>query len=268
MSDLARAALVALLQQTLVQVFAYLALAGLLFLVFWVWGERRLARRRVQKVRRLGPRQLRHELRHTLVTLAVGSLGAGSTVALHVLGHTRLVDAIAPGEGLAALAWAAGIIAFNDAWFYAWHRLLHTPWLFRHVHSVHHKSVDVNPFSSYSFHALEALILSAWVLPAALLLPIPLPVLAAVQVIGLLNNLNSHLGYELLPRWWVRAPLLAWSASSTYHNLHHQHLRGNYGLFTRVWDRLFGTECAGYEAAFTDRAPARLAAEPATPAPR
>ena len=79
------------------------------------------------------------------------------------------------------------------------------------------------------------------------------PALALVQVVGLLNNVNSHLGYELLPAWWVRAPLLSWSASATYHNLHHQRLNGNYGLFFRFWDRALGTELTGYEDAFVDR---------------
>ena len=46
---------------------------------------------------------------------------------------------------------------------------------------------------------------------------------------------------NLLPRWWVRAPLLRWTNTSTFHNLHHTRLQGNYGLFTRFWDRLFGT---------------------------
>lgn len=170
-------------------------------------------------------------------------------------GLTRLVahvDVSAAGAA-SVLAWVVAVVVFNDLWFYGWHRLLHTRWLFRHVHAVHHKSVDVNPFSSYSFHAFEAFILGAWVVPAALWLPIPLAALGAMQVVGLLNNVNSHLGYELLPAWWVRAPVLSWSASSTYHNLHHQRLHGNYGLFSRVWDRLFGTELPGYAEAFTDR---------------
>ena len=243
----------ALLQSLATQIGSYFTLVGLLFLLVWVWGERALARRRVQKVKRFTMRQLRSEVLHTLVTFAVGLGSAGAVVALHAMGKTRLVDSLPPGGWPVAAAWVVGIVVFTDAWFYGWHRLLHTPWLFRHVHVVHHRSVDVNPFSSYSFHAFEGFILGAWVVPAALLLPIPMPALVVVQVIGLLNNVCSHLGYELLPAWWVRLPPFKWTASSTYHNLHHQRLHGNYGLFSRVWDRLFGTELPGYAEAFTDR---------------
>ncbi|MCB9566524.1 MAG: sterol desaturase family protein [Myxococcales bacterium] len=254
MDDLA-ASLLVLLRATLTQIVGYFALVGLVFLVVWVWGARRLAARRIQAVRRVDGRQLRREVLYTLVTFAVGMASAGAAAVLHELGETRLVDALAPGDGVWALAWVVGLVVFNDAWFYLCHRLLHTPWLFRHVHSVHHRSVDVNPFSSYSFHAVESLLLSAWVVPAVILLPIPLPALALVQVIGLLNNVNSHLGYELLPRWWVRVWPFAWTSTATYHNLHHQRSRGNYGLFFRLWDRALGTEIPGYEATFRERRP-------------
>jgi sterol desaturase/sphingolipid hydroxylase (fatty acid hydroxylase superfamily) len=141
----------------------------------------------------------------------------------------------------------------NDVWFYGMHRLLHTEWLFKRVHSVHHRSVDVSPFTSYSFHPLEGLMLTAWVIPTVLLLPIPLPLLGVVQVIGLLNNVNAHLGYELQPRWFVRVPPFSWLTSSTFHNLHHAQVTGNYGLMLRVWDRVFGTERAEYAARFLAR---------------
>jgi sterol desaturase/sphingolipid hydroxylase (fatty acid hydroxylase superfamily) len=235
------------------QIGGYFAFVGLLFLVFWVWGERRFARYRIQKVKRFSRNHLRHELLYTLVTFLASTGSAGVVVVLHALGRTRLMEGSLTGHALAAVGWIVGIVVFNDAWFYFWHRLLHTPVMFRRVHAVHHKSVDVNPFSSYSFHAFEGFILGAWIVPAAIFLPLPMPVLFIVQLIGLLNNVNSHLGYEFLPSWWVKTPPMAWTSSSTFHNLHHQKLKGNYGLFFRFWDRLLGTELPGYEQAFCDR---------------
>ena len=66
--------------------------------------------------------------------------------------------------------------------------------------------------------------------------------LGVLQAIGLANNVMSHLGYELLPRWLLRVPLLRWVNTSTFHNLHHTSLRGNYALMFRGWDRLLGTQ--------------------------
>lgn len=249
-------ALSALAPSLATQIGGYLLLALLLFLIFWVLGERRFAARRVQKIKRFGPKQLWHELRYTMATFLVSSVSVGAVLLLHQMGHTKLVDSPASlslGPLAKNLMWLLGLTLCNDAWFYVWHRLLHTPTLFRIVHAVHHKSVDVNPFSSYSFHPLESFVLGAWIVPAALLLPIPMPVLGAAQVIGLFNNVYSHLGYELLPAWWIQTPMGRWLAGSTFHSMHHVKLSGNYGLFFRFWDKLLGTEVPGYEAAFVDR---------------
>ena len=162
----------------------------------------------------------------------------------------------------AIFAWVVALLAFNDLWFYGWHRLLHHPRLFRYVHAVHHKSVDVNPFTSYSFHAFEGFVLGLWIVPASVILPLPMSALAVLQVIGLANNVMAHLGYEFLPRWLLRVPLLRLTNTATFHSLHHTRLNGNYGLHSRVWDRLFGTELPEYERVFLTRGETNVTTAP------
>ncbi|MDW8371448.1 MAG: sterol desaturase family protein, partial [Geminicoccaceae bacterium] len=41
---------------------------------------------------------------------------------------------------------------FHEAHFYCIHRLIHTPFLYKWVHSVHHNSVNPQPWSSLSMH--------------------------------------------------------------------------------------------------------------------
>ncbi len=177
---------------------------------------------------------------------------------LYSRGLTRL-QTDAPTSGWAGIvATTVVLLILNDAWFYGWHRLLHHPRVFRYIHAVHHKSVDVNPFSSYSLHPLEALVMSAWVIPAVMFVPLHLSVLGAMQGLGLANNVMSHLGFEFLPRWLLRVPLLRWLNTATFHSLHHTQLNGNYGLQFRWWDRLFGTEVEGYPEAFVERGAVRL----------
>ncbi|MGV3622795.1 MAG: sterol desaturase family protein [Archangium sp.] len=119
--------------------------------------------------------------------------------------------------------------------------------------AVHHRSVEVNPFTSYSFHPVEGFLLGAWIYPVALLVPLYLPLLGALQVIGLANNVMSHLGYELWPRWLLRVPGLKWLNSATFHSMHHTKVRGNFGLMLRVWDSWLGTALPGYDEAFLAR---------------
>ena len=250
----------ALVQAFLGQAVGYFAVVGLVFLVVWKWGARRLAGARIQGKRLFNARQWRHEVTHTLITLFLGTLTVGVLSLLHANGATRLTADAAEAGGPWMVLTFVGLIIFNDPWFYWWHRLLHHPRIYKYVHGVHHHSVDVNPFSSYSFHALEGFILGAWIRPMALVLPMYLPMLGVLQVVGLANNVISHLGYELLPRWFIRVPPFGWLSSATYHSLHHTRLTGNYGLVFRFWDRLMKTEVADYEERFVLRG-AQAAAE-------
>lgn len=230
---------------------AFVALIALVYGVVWVWGRRRFAAARIHTRRQADGAQIRRELGHTVGALAVGAANATLVLVLHQAGLSRLTTE-APSAAV-LVASVLGLVVLNDLWFYGVHRLLHHPALFRHVHAVHHQSVDTNPFSSYAFHVVEAALISGWVAPVALFTPLPLAAFGAAQVIGTANNLMAHLGYEFVPRWVLRVPGLRWMNTATFHSQHHTQLRGNFGLFSRVWDRLFGTALPGYEEAFLAR---------------
>ena len=240
-----------LAQNLVAQVLGYFVVVGGLFVGVWRLGRVRFRTARIPAPARVDARQIRREIGHTLVTLVAGTASAGVVVGLHAAGLTRLHDG--PAAPLVVAGWCVAGFLFNDAWFYGWHRLLHHPRLFRHIHVVHHRSVDVNPFTSYSFHVVEAVLLGAWVVPAAVLLPIPMASIAVLQALGLANNVMAHLGYEFLPAWLVKVPVLRFTNTATFHSLHHTRSRGNFGLHTRLWDRLFGTEIADYERVFVTR---------------
>jgi Delta7-sterol 5-desaturase len=245
--------LLMLIQGFVAQTTSYFVIVGLAFLVFWRWGEKRFRGARIQAKRRVDGKQIVSEVKNTLLMLLLSSPLTFVVSLLYASGHTRLtIDASTIGWPTIAATFV-GLLIFNDAWFYFWHRLLHHPKLFRHVHAVHHKSVDVNPFSSYSFHWFEGLILGAWILPVALLVPMYLPMLGVLHGVGLVNNLMAHLGYEFFPRWLLRVPLLRWINTSTFHNLHHTAFKGNYALMFRFWDRVLGTELPNYEQTFLER---------------
>ena len=245
--------LVMFVQSFVGQAAGYFTVVGLLYLLIWRWGRERLRSARIPQKSRLDAAQLRREVKYTLATLLVGAANAALISWLYASGRTALtLDATSWGL-TRSVGTIVALLLLNDLWFYAWHRLLHHPRLYRYIHAVHHNSVDVNPFSSYAFHPLEGLLLGAWVLPCVLLVPIYVPLLGVLQGIGLANNVLSHLGYELYPRWLLRVPLLRWANTATFHSLHHTRLRGNYGLMSRVWDRWLGTEIPDYDAHFLAR---------------
>jgi Delta7-sterol 5-desaturase len=244
--------------RTLPTVFATSYATGLLingsiiavvYLVVWKLLARRLRLLRIQLERRADAAQIKREIRNAFVAAIPSALLSCVMVYLATHGHTRIYFNLSDHHVLIGLAGFPLLLLVNDAWFYWVHRILHHPRIYKYVHAEHHRSIDVNPLTSLSFHWLEPLLLTLWIVPAALLMPVWAPVLGLLQVYGLYDNIKSHLGYELYPRWFNRSPLRVLT-SSTYHNMHHTNFRGNFGLHFRIWDRLMGTEIRTYEPTF------------------
>lgn len=130
----------------------------------------------------------------------------------------------------------------HDAYFYWIHRLMHLPSLYRWIHRVHHQSTNPSPWTAYAFHPVEA-ILEAGIAPViAFTLPVNRYGFTIFMIFQLAYNVYGHLGYELIPLAWRQTRLGRWINTSTAHNLHHHFFKGNYGLYTRIWDRWLGTE--------------------------
>ncbi len=142
-----------------------------------------------------------------------------------------------------------GTTIWAEIWHYASHRAFHVRAL-HWIHVEHHKSALNSPFTAVSFSFTEKLIFDLGLL-------LPLAALdrfvslnfygIAVWYVGyLIINSFSHANYELKPERFNRS-LGKVLTSATYHSLHHSRYTGNYGLGTRVLDRLFGTEWEDYE---------------------
>lgn len=130
--------------------------------------------------------------------------------------------------------------------FYWVHRLLHVPVLYRHVHSLHHRNVNIGPWSGLSMHPLEHLLYHS-----SLLIHFIVPLHPIHLVFGVVYNgpgaAMTHTGYEdLLIRDKRRLAL-----GTFYHQLHHRYYECNYGNQEMPWDRWFGTFHDGTDAATT-----------------
>ena len=141
----------------------------------------------------------------------------------------------------------AWMFLLHDTWFYWWHRAMHHPFLFKHVHLVHHKSTNPSPWTAYAFHPFEAII-EASILPLiALTLPIHTPAIALFFLFQISYNVYGHLGFELYPKGFHKTWIGRFVNTSVAHNLHHHKFHGNYGLYFLIWDRLMGTIREDYD---------------------
>ncbi len=146
-------------------------------------------------------------------------------------------------EGSVAMlaAWGLGLLLLHDAYFYWCHRLLHTPWLLRHVHSVHHRSTVPTPLSAMAMHPIEALAEALFVPLAAIALRPPTTAFLAFFVAMIALNTVGHLGLRGVALLNGRPGVLQLVSQSDTHLQHHLTPDKDFGAYLTLWDRLFGT---------------------------
>jgi sterol desaturase/sphingolipid hydroxylase (fatty acid hydroxylase superfamily) len=123
---------------------------------------------------------------------------------------------------LAGLVFVAPMI--HEVHFFLIHRLIHTPFLYKWVHSVHHHSVNPSPWSSLSMHPVEAFLYHAVALWHLVIPSNPLVALFQLHVAGF-GALNGHFGFdklEITEDW-------ALDGEAYSHYLHHKYFTVNYG---------------------------------------
>jgi len=136
-----------------------------------------------------------------------------------------------------------------EIWHYGSHRALHLKAL-HWIHAEHHKSHINSPFTAISFSFAEKLVFDVGLLGLLAgidsFISLHLFGVAAWYVGYLIINSFSHANFELKSNDYLCffGKVLS---STTYHSLHHARYTGNYGLGTRVLDRIFKTEWEDYE---------------------
>lgn len=167
----------------------------------------------------------------------------GWNVLWHALGLKPLLTiplfAALGGTGLAGALFGIVIAAMlQDFFFYWYHRAQHR-WLWR-FHAVHHSIEDLNAVNSYHHIGESLMSLVLLTLPASLIVTDPRPAIAAVGFVRWL-----HVVYLHSPTRLHFGSLRAIFADNRFHRIHHsleeRHFDRNFGAFTTLWDRIFGT---------------------------
>ncbi|WP_176591800.1 sterol desaturase family protein [Sphingobium sp. EM0848] len=188
-------------------------------------------------------RQIRREIGWSLGSALIYGIPAGVVAwGWQAQGWTRIYS---DAGAFPLWYWPLSVLLYlvaHDACFYWTHRWMHRPRLFRIAHAVHHASRPPTAWAAMSFHPWEALT-GAVVIPALLfLIPIHVAALGVVLAIMTVMGGSNHMGWEMFPRWMVRAPLGQWLITASHHQRHHERYSCNYGLYFRFWDRLCGTD--------------------------
>lgn len=239
-----------LFEESLEEAVEYIVAFGGAFVLLWLIFGRFLRRRKIQEARTAGPKEWAGEVAWS----AVGMVGA-TLLGLSLI-WTESVSSLIDLSDRSWVVNAAGffvMLVVADTWFYWLHRWLHTNrWAYRKIHLIHHGSRDVTPLAGQRFHPVELFLipLPNTILPMVFLLNESW--YAVGFVFSLANNIYAHGGYELLPTFWERIPVLRYKTTSLHHNMHHERVRGNYALYFTWWDRWMRTEFDDYEVVRTE----------------
>ncbi|KAG2673339.1 hypothetical protein I3843_13G074100 [Carya illinoinensis] len=130
----------------------------------------------------------------------------------------------------------------EDFIFYWGHRVLHTKWLYKHVHSVHHEYATPFGLTSEYAHPAEILFLGfATIFGPAITGP-HLITLWLWMVLRVLETVEAHCGYHFP---WSLSNFLPLYGGSDFHDYHHRLLytkSGNYSSTFTYMDWVFGTD--------------------------
>ena len=128
-----------------------------------------------------------------------------------------------------------------DLLMFLFHFIIHKTVLYKAVHLLHHQAIHPKPMDLFILHPLETLSFGALWLILLVALPFNMYAIMLYLIVNLAFGLTGHLGIEPLPASIRRLPVFSWLGTSTFHHDHHEHVGCNFGFYTNLWDRLFGT---------------------------
>ncbi|EYU45961.1 hypothetical protein ABFS82_04G086400 [Erythranthe guttata] len=130
----------------------------------------------------------------------------------------------------------------EDFVFYWGHRILHTKWLYKHVHSVHHEYATPFGLTSEYAHPAEILFLGFATIVGPAITGPHLITLWLWMVLRVLETVEAHCGYHFP---WSLSNFLPLYGGADFHDYHHRLLytkSGNYSSTFIYMDWIFGTD--------------------------
>ncbi|WP_339923914.1 sterol desaturase family protein [uncultured Cyclobacterium sp.] len=177
--------------------------------------------------------QVIFEIKHSLKSIVVFGFSI-----IPVIYFVRLsIIELLPNTWLTVLLGLIALTLWNEVHFYLVHRLMHQKFMMKKVHCIHHKSHVPTVFSVYSFHWVEAFLLST--VPLTILPFMPFAILAVFifPLISILLNFAGHCNYR-----FGNGTGNGWEHFGTYHNEHHSRGRKNYGFALNFLDKIFSRQ--------------------------
>lgn len=183
--------------------------------------------------------------------VALGNVGLNTltTVAGLVLWRAGVIT-FRTDVGLWALLDTLVLLMVMDFAMYWLHRLAHTRVLYPLLHRYHHTFDRPRPLTLFALNPAENVAYGVLWLAVLCVYKASWAGMMLYLVLNVAFGTVGHLGVEPVPARWVGVPVIGQVAGASFHAQHHQDKEHNYGFYTLVWDRLFGTVRPDYAESF------------------
>ncbi|GGD15676.1 sterol desaturase family protein [Flavobacterium orientale] len=215
----------------------YFVLAGLAYFVFYILFFKKLKALKIQD-KFPNFKQLKHEILFSICAMLIYGLSTGILIYWYKKGFTKIYTDLEEYGIIYFVISILLIIVIHDTYFYWSHRLMHShKWLY-HFHKTHHISTNPTPWTSFSFHPIEAIISIGFVPIVVFLIPVHPYALLIFFTFMTLYNILIHLGFKLFQSNYFNQIF----NNAFNHDIHHQkNQRHNFGFYFVFWDRVMGT---------------------------
>ncbi len=230
----------------------YFLVAGLFYLIFYVWFKKKWEQRKIN-FKPYTRQQFKVEVKWSMVTALIFSIAGAITIILWQRGYTKVYI------NINAYGWwylPVSLIIFmlvHETYYYWLHRWMHIPSIFRIVHKIHHNSNITSPFTAFSFHPLEGMLQAIFLPIMLMILPMHYYVIIIQLTIMTISSVINHLDIEVFPNNFNKNILGKWFIGASHHSLHHKQFKYNYGLYFTFWDKIKKTESPLFEKLFNSK---------------
>jgi len=128
-----------------------------------------------------------------------------------------------------------------DILMFVFHYIIHHSGLYKAIHYYHHLSVDPTPIDLFILHPLETFAFGGLWLVLLLCCPFNLWAIGLYLIVNVIFGMAGHLGIKSKSPKTNSKSILKYLGTPDFHHNHHKHINYNYGFYTNIWDRLFGT---------------------------
>jgi len=145
------------------------------------------------------------------------------------------------GTGWKSLLDFIFLVLAMDLVMFTFHRIGHIPFIYKIMHKMHHLYVKpttiilfvLNPIETIGFGILWTMVVILWQ-PSWI-------AIFAFLLVNITWGTIGHCGAEPFPNWWNSNRFTKYIANASFHMEHHANKSVNFGFYTSLWDRLFGS---------------------------